>query len=112
MVTDLFEYAGWDTYYVGGHAPEESVIASLRKRPVDVLGISTNLTTRVSEVRDLIASVRSDPEVSQVKILVGGRPFNRDPGLWLFVGADAVASNAAEAVEKGSELIESFEDDV
>ena len=105
MVTDFIEMAGWDTYYVGGQVPRESVLEMLRKRSVDVLGVSANLTTHLHEVRDLILSVRSEPRLNGVRILVGGRPFSEDPELWKFVGADAVALDAETGVEEANRLV-------
>ena len=105
MVTDFIEMAGWDTYYVGGQTPRDSVLETLRRRSVHVLGISANLTTHLQEVRELISAVRADPTLGGVRILVGGRPFHEDPELWQFVGADAVALSADTGVEEANRLV-------
>jgi len=104
MVADFFEMAGWDTYYLGANTPTESVVRTVAEREADVLGVSATITFHVSAVADLIASVRAS-EAGDVKILVGGYPFNVAPDLWRRVGADGCAHDAQEAVELANRLV-------
>jgi methanogenic corrinoid protein MtbC1 len=48
----------------------------------------------VGEVEKMIAALRKNPSTSQVKIMVGGYPFNIDRDLWKKIGADASATSA------------------
>jgi methanogenic corrinoid protein MtbC1 len=106
MVSDLFEMAGWDTYYLGANTPASAVIASLLERGADVLAASTTMPAHVAHVKHLIDAVRADPECGGVTILVGGQPFIDDPQLWRELGADGHAGDAASAVETGNALID------
>ncbi|MCM3747666.1 cobalamin-dependent protein [Paenibacillus pasadenensis] len=105
MVTDIFELNGWDTYYVGANVPVGPLIAMLKEYKADVLAISCTMTYHVGLVRDLIADVRKDPECDNIRIVVGGFPFNIDRELWRSIGADGYGSNAEESVKVATELV-------
>ena len=105
MVADFFEMEGWDTFYVGANAPAAAVVQALAERGADVLAVSATITSHVRQLRELVAAVRASEECRGVKILAGGYPFNVAPGLWREVGADASASDAAEAVEVAARLV-------
>lgn len=98
MVTDFFEMANWDTFYLGANVPASTIAATLIERNAGVLGISATMTYHLKLVREMIERVRSSPECWQVKILVGGQPFNQTNSLWESVGADGYASGPLEAV--------------
>lgn len=104
MLTDFFEMEGWDTYFLGANLPEESLLAFLRKHKPDVVGISATITYHVDLVQKLIGRIRNELELRDVKIMVGGMPFNIDRELWQKVGADGYAPDAQNAVAKAEEL--------
>jgi len=105
MVADFFEMAGWDTYYLGANTPTESIIRTLDERRAHVLGISATITFHVSEVADLIAQVRASDAGRNVKILVGGYPFNISETLWKSVNADGFGHDAQHAIEVANKLV-------
>jgi len=105
MVADFFEMAGWDTYYLGANMPAESVIQALEERRAHVLGISATITFHVGEVADLIAKVRATEVGKNVKILVGGYPFNVSEGLWRSVNADGFGTDAQQAIAVANQLV-------
>lgn len=98
MVSDFFEMEGWDTFYVGANAPTQSVVRAAAERKADVLAVSTTITSHVGALKELIAAARADEACRGVMIMVGGYPFNAEPGLWREVGADAFAPDAESAV--------------
>jgi methanogenic corrinoid protein MtbC1 len=98
MVADLLELEGCQTHYVGANAPPNSVVDMAHKVGADVVAISATISANVPMVSDLIGRLRKSAGGDDMMILVGGYPFNVDPGLWRAVGADAMASDAAEAV--------------
>ena len=106
MVTDFFEMNGWDTYYLGANMPIDSVVRYLSDVKPQCLAISATMTFHVSAVKEMIRTIRSSPDVSpDLKILVGGYPFNVAEELWVSVGADGFAPSAAEAIELANKLI-------
>jgi methanogenic corrinoid protein MtbC1 len=103
MVSDFFEMEGWDTFYLGANTPTADLIRTLEERRADVLAVSATMAFHVRAVAGLIAAVRS--RLDGVKVLVGGYPFNVDPGLWRRIGADGSARDAQEAVELAGRLV-------
>jgi methanogenic corrinoid protein MtbC1 len=80
------------------------VVRSVIERQADVLAVSATITLHVSAVAELIASVR-DSEASDVRVLVGGYPFNQVPDLWCQVGADGYAADAEAAIDVAEALV-------
>lgn len=105
MVADFFEMEGWDTYYLGSNMPQRGILRTLAKHQPDVLAISATLTSHVKAVRELIAAVKADERCQQIKIIVGGYPFNIEPQLWQRVGADGHARNADQAIILAHQLV-------
>jgi len=98
MVADFFEMDGWNTYYVGGNTPAQSLIEAVRDQHADVVALSSTMAFHLPVVHYLVRSLRAEPGTRDVKIIVGGYPFNIVPDLWKQVGADAYAGNADEAL--------------
>ncbi|MGB7968492.1 MAG: cobalamin-dependent protein [Methanobacterium sp.] len=105
MVSDLFEIEGWDTYYLGADIPTESILKTLEQIKPDILAISISMAFNIRSVVELINKIKENPEYSDMKIMVGGRPFIISPYLWKKVGADGSATNAVEAITLANKLI-------
>ncbi|MBU3189606.1 cobalamin-dependent protein [Clostridium bowmanii] len=105
MVTDFFEIDGWKTYLLGSDVPTQSVIKAIKERKADILAISCTIPYYLSSVKSLIAAIRSLKELDNVKIIVGGRLFNRYKILWKSVGADGCSSTADAAVKVANEFM-------
>ncbi|GAA5505188.1 ATP-binding protein [Novipirellula caenicola] len=104
IITDLFEVSGWDTVYLGANIPAEAIAESVAANNARVLAISTTMTQHLFGLSEVIAEVRKRPECKDVRILVGGYPFNVDPFLWRRTGADASANDAIDAIEIAERL--------
>ncbi|MFP4418415.1 MAG: B12-binding domain-containing protein [Chitinispirillaceae bacterium] len=105
MITDFFELDGWDTYFLGANTPLESIIETAVQEKAHVVGISVTITYHISEAKRIIAAVRARPELAKTKVLVGGYPFNLEPGLWKKLGADGSATSAREAIQTARLLV-------
>ena len=107
-LSKFFEMEGWDTtYYLGANTPTPSILQELEERHADILAISATMTFHLRAVEELIAAVSSNETFQNVKIMVGGYPFNLEKALWKPVGADAYASNAKEAIIVAGTLVNS-----
>jgi len=106
MVSDFFEVAGWNTFYLGADTPADSVVRILRERQADMLAISVTMTFHLRAVTELIGAVRASSACRRVKILVGGHPFNAFPDLPRRIGADASAVSAEESVAVAAQLMQ------
>ncbi len=97
MLSDLMEIAGWDTMFLGANTPLATVPDSVVKWQADVLAVSVTLSTHLAKLSQLIGLCRN--KLPELKIIVGGYPFNLDKSLWLKVGADGYAENALQAID-------------
>ncbi len=98
MIADLFELNGWDAYYFGANTPQLSLIKAIALYKVKVIAISATMTYNLSAVEELILKIRNDEAIKDVKIIVGGYPFNLTKDLWRNIGADGYASNFDSAL--------------
>jgi methanogenic corrinoid protein MtbC1 len=67
--------------------------------------ISATMTFHIAAVGRLIDSIRANRSTGDVKIMVGGYPFNVEPELWRDVGADAFSANALDAIGVADQLV-------
>lgn len=100
MVCDLLEIEGWDTTYLGATVPAESLVALVAARRPDVVALSISLAHHASRLRATIGALRERMGDATPLVIVGGRPFLADPSLREGVGADMVALDAGEAVQR------------
>ncbi len=105
MVADFFEMDGWDTYYLGANSPANGLLETIESQQADLLAISATMTFSINAITDLIAHVRASDAGKEVRILVGGRPFNIATDLWQRVGADGCAPNAQTAIVAADRLL-------
>ncbi|MDW5562182.1 MAG: cobalamin-dependent protein [Methanomassiliicoccus sp.] len=104
MVADFLEVDGWAVSFLGANTPHPDVVSITKQRQAKFLLVSATMAYNVRRVRGLIRFVRGDPELGDIKIVVGGYPFNNVEGLWKAIGADGFASDALEAVQVVNDL--------
>jgi methanogenic corrinoid protein MtbC1 len=104
MVADLFEMAGWDSYFLGANTPSAGILSAIAEREADILAVSVTMHYNVDAARTLVGEVRRSPDAGGLKVLVGGRPFLLAPNLWTTVGADAFAADAEQAAVTAAQL--------
>jgi len=97
MVADFFEMEGWATYYLGANNPASGIVSAIRDRNACLLCLSTSIVSNLPGVAAVISLVRQTFTASELKIIVGGAPFNVSPGLWERMGADGWAPDAISA---------------
>ena len=104
MVADFFEMEGWKTIYLGANTPVSSIVKMLVEQGAHILALSATMTYHIQAVADVIKAVRLS-DAKDVKVLVGGHPFNRAPNLWKMIGADGYAPDATTALVVANDLI-------
>lgn len=105
MVADLLEINGWDTIHMGGNTPVSEIINILKDKDIDLLSVSVTLPFQFENAKELISKVKSDVELKNLKIMVGGRLFLQSDDLWKKIGADAFAKDAKDAVKVADSLL-------
>jgi methanogenic corrinoid protein MtbC1 len=109
IVEDVFRRAGWRTW-MEIEATDQDVIDTVRLHWFDivVMSMSVSSMTQVEKVTAAIKSVRSASRNSDLFVLVGGRLFTESPELVAIVGADATASNGADAFQLADKAVRRF----
>ncbi len=105
MVSDFLEMDGWDVIYLGANTPHVDVVLFLKERKARALLVSATMGYNVKRVKMLIRHIRAEPDLANVKILVGGWAFNNVDGLWNAIGADGFAKDADGAVKVVNDLL-------
>lgn len=97
MVEEVFARAGWDTEAL--IEPQRSeLLQSLAERTFDVVGLTVSNDCPSGDISSLIAAIRSVSKCRSIKVLIGGRVINANPGLVSLVGADGTAADARSAL--------------
>lgn len=91
MLADVFEMEGWDTYHLGANTPVAALVDFVAQRQPHLVGLSATMTFHLEGVATIIEALRAKKETHGLTIIVGGRAFNREPGLWRQIGANAHA---------------------
>lgn len=85
--------------------PDNQLQESLKEYKADILALSVTLPIHVSKAAALIKKIRSNKDLSNLKMMVGGYPFLTNPDLWQRVAANAYAQNADQAMAMANELV-------
>jgi len=103
LVGMMFEGAGFKVVDLGIDLEPQEFIDALKEHKATLLGMSALLTTTMPKMGETINAIKEAGIRDQVKIMIGGAPVTAEYAK--DIGADAYASNAASAVDKGKELI-------
>ena len=100
IVKVIMENYNFNVIDLGKDVPIETVVETVKKWQVKIVGLSALMTTTVGSMKDTITALRQ--EVSDVKVIVGGAVMTKE--LAEYVGADYYAKDAMETVRIASEL--------
>ena len=103
MVSDLFEYHGWDSIYLGAAVPKEAILHAIGENHPDLLGLSVTMPQHLPLCREIVSTVRE--KYPDIKIAVGGRAFLSTNRIWEKWEVDVYTLNAAEFVNWAKENI-------
>jgi len=105
MVADLLELDGWDTIHLGANTPVPEIIETIQLNNADIVAVSATMASQLDKCRTFIKELKNNDLTSDVKVMVGGRLFIKNPELWEDIGADSFAVDAAEAVKAADLLL-------
>jgi methanogenic corrinoid protein MtbC1 len=103
LLADMLESDGWDVLFLGANTPAEALIGLIRKTRPRFVAISLTMPFTIDRVSEIISAIRAIPELSSVKIMVGGAAFKTAPHLWQQIGADAWADTPQNAIRQVQE---------
>ena len=103
MVSDLFEYHGWDSVYLGAAVPIPALLHAVEEHHPDLLALSVTMTPHLVHCADMVDAVRA--RFPDRWIAVGGRAFTAGPNLWKKMKADTYEATAVELIRWANENI-------
>lgn len=106
MAADLLELDGWDVAYLGANTPVDDLVELVKsERPV-FIGISVVIPFNLLLAQKVIRRIKSDPDICNTKVIVGGPAFLHDDALWRLIGAAAVVLDCKEVLKFASSFSE------
>lgn len=92
----------------GVKTPVDDLGELLKKRRPFFLGLSVAIPFNLDNAIETIDRVKGVPELEDMKVMVGGKVFNDNPGLWKETEADAWSSDSNEAIRVTGEWWRKF----
>lgn len=105
VVSQMLEFEGWSTVFLGPNLPTDEIVRSLNIFRSDLLVLSAALTVHLPVLRGIIEAVRQEDETKHCKVLVGGSAFQHDADLAIALGADGFGRTASDAIEQAARWI-------
>ncbi|WP_162273507.1 cobalamin B12-binding domain-containing protein [Ectothiorhodospira magna] len=104
MVSEFFRRAGWEVTCDPALGVTE-LNDLVRREWFDVVALSLSCEPLLERAASVIRGVRRASCNPSVGILIGGRLFANNPALGAVVGADQVAINGQDAVQRADEML-------
>lgn len=102
ILEELFRLAGWQTSSDHGATPA-SVVETLSRELMDVVGFSVSCETHLAPLSELIARTRISSRNRKIVVMAGGRYFTEHPEAAAKV--DAVVCSGDDAVKLAERLV-------
>lgn len=103
IVSMMLKGACFDIQDFGIDVSPEKFVNAAKMGDVDIIALSSLLTTSMGAMRDTIKSLKDTGLRDKVKVMVGGAPVTQE--FADSIGADAYAKDAAMAVDVAKELL-------
>ena len=103
MLSDMFEYHGWDTIYLGAALPEAAILNAIKEHQPDLVALSVTMQPYLTECESVVLSIRKN--FPAIKIAVGGQAFIPTERLWEKWPIDFYSKKAIDLIEWAKENI-------
>ncbi len=103
LVGAMLEGGGFEVTDLGVDVAPQVFINAVRKKPVEIVGLSALLTTTMPAMKKTIEAFREAGIRDQVKIMIGGAPVTK--AYAQSIGADGYGESAAASVELARRLV-------
>lgn len=97
MVSDLFEYHGWDSIYLGAAVPLQSLMHAVAEHAPDLIALSVTMPQYLQDCHTAVVALHD--AFPQLKIAVGGRAFETSHRLWEHWPVDIYTKKASELIK-------------
>ncbi len=102
LVGAMLEGGGFEVTDLGVDVTPQKFIDAVRKKPVEIVGLSALLTTTMPAMKKTIEAFREAGIRDRVKIMIGGAPVTK--AYAESIGADGYGESAAASVELARRL--------
>lgn len=103
LVAMMLEGAGFEIIDLGVDVKPEQFVEAVEGKNADVIALSALLTTTMPAMKETIAALGSAGVRDKVSIMIGGAPVTQSYADE--IGADGYSPDAASAVDKAKELL-------
>ncbi len=100
----MLETVGFEVYDLGNNVPPENFIEKVREVGADLLGLSTLMTTTMSNMEKTVEMIKSSDLKNDVIVMVGGGPVSAE--FSKKIGADGFENDVYKAVYIAKDLVE------
>lgn len=104
MVAECFQRAGWDTDVLIEPTQSE-LTGKFAKRHYDLIGLTVSRDCSTALLGSMVKTIKAVSSNPHIRIMLGGRVINEQPGLVDECGADATAIDAMSAVALADRLV-------
>lgn len=105
LVGEFLRRARWDVWDAPG-ASESDVLSLVKQEWFTIVGISVSNLDQPEALAGLLRRVRRASLNPELRVMVGGLPFDEHPERAALVGADATARDGRDAVVKAQKLLD------
>ena len=102
LVGMMLEGAGFEVVDLGTDVAPEQFVEAVKTGDVDIVALSTLLTTTMPSMQATIEALKSEGVRDQVKVIIGGAPVTTDYSD--SIGADGYSPDASRAVALAQSL--------
>ena len=106
LVSMMMEGAGFKVIDLGVDINPEQFVTSVNEEDAQLVGMSALLTTTMPAMKVTIEALKQAGLAGKVKTMIGGAPVNQEYADT--IGADGYAADAATAVNKAKELVQTL----
>jgi methanogenic corrinoid protein MtbC1 len=104
MIAECFQRAGWETDVLIEPTQSE-LTGKIARQHYDLIGLTVSHDCSTGVLRGLVTAVKAVSSNPHLRVLLGGRVINEQPGLVTSSGADATAADALSAVALADTLV-------
>jgi len=104
MVSDLFEYHGWDSIYLGSSVPKKALLKSIERHKPHLVALSVTMPQHLSLCKELVETIKT--AYPGVKVAVGGQAFSLTNHIWKRWPVDVSTKNAKLLIDWAKQNIE------
>lgn len=104
IVTELLRRAAWDVWDAPG-ARDDEILRLVKTEWFAIVGVSISSEQQLDGLAALIRQLKKVSLNRNVRVMVGGQPFEGRPERVTSVGADATASDGRDAVAQAESLL-------